>query len=409
MGPNVGLPHEVILNGPDGAYTYTLSRIDLPVPKFEGKAKAGVKRAREVLEGKRLNKGKQPARNTVDQREQSDSDDEPLVSKRPKHLKGELNIRQPGKDAVRKLVPTRTPAHPGPIKTPLMPARPLARPGVSRKPVPDRPLPSARPPSARPPLPGPTSSAGPSLSARSPSLSVPPSDYNARSESTDRTLSPPKEEVVRVKGTVYHRPQDFCNNQKIACLDIYHEAAVAGRLRRPTQSQERDFLFRIFQNGWCSGLPPPAAPKLPRREVTRTRREIGIIREDVLPTQRVGSIGKSQADVRRKGASVFARIRLRDDGQAAWGYSDANNRPVQCRYVSWGTEEQGAKAYEEAIVAWDKAEEERVRGYNMELAVYMARLWAAHWTRYGYPTKAAVRHVAERFESIVSMAEMVRG
>ncbi|KAM0327012.1 hypothetical protein ACHAQA_006135 [Verticillium albo-atrum] len=215
--------------------------------------------------------------------------------------------------------------------------------------------------------------------------------------------SAPKKEVIRVKGALYRSPHNFCNNQKIACLDIYHEAALASRLKRPTALEERDFLHRIFQNGWYSELPPPAAPKLGRREVARTRREIGIIKEDVLPTQK----GKEQCDVRRKGGSVYARIRLDDDDNPVWAYSDANNRPVRSRYVSWGTEEQGQQAFHEAIEAWDRAERERVTSYNMALAVYMARLWVAHWSKYGYPTAVSVRQETAKFEHFVSMGKRV--
>ncbi|KAH6690037.1 hypothetical protein EV126DRAFT_430910 [Verticillium dahliae] len=309
------------------------------------------------------------------------------------------------------MVPTRTEAHPGPTKTQLLPAKPLARPSQPRRHDSERPPPSARPPSTRPP-PGRPGSAGPSAgpsaaAARSPSLSQPPYDrYSISSDAStpSRDLPPPKDEILRVKGQIYRRPQDFCNNQKIACLDMFHEASRACRRATPSQAQERAFLHGIFENGWCSELGPPAAPKLARRQVARTRREIGIIKEDVLPTQK----GKAQSDVRRKGASVFARIRVSDDGRLAWGYSDANNRPVRCRYVAWGTEEEGARAYEEAIAAWDRAEVERVTGFNMELAVYLARLWTAHWTRCGYPTRVPVRHGGEGFAALVSMAELVR-
>ncbi|EEY17171.1 predicted protein [Verticillium alfalfae VaMs.102] len=242
------------------------------------------------------------------------------------------------------MVPTRTEAHPGPTKTQLLPARtqllpakPLARPTQPRRHGSERPLPSARPPSTRPPPGRPGSSAGSSAgpsaaAARSPSLSQPSCDhYSISSEAStpSRDLPPPKDEILRVKGQIYRKPQDFCNNQKIACLDIFHEASLACRRATPNQAQERAFLHGLFENGWRSELGPPAAPKLARRQVTRTRREIGIIKEDVLPTQK----GKAQSDVRRKGASVFARIRVSDDGRLAWGYSDANNR--RCGASTW--------------------------------------------------------------------------
>ncbi|KAL9945696.1 hypothetical protein ACHAQF_008288 [Verticillium nonalfalfae] len=460
------LPKEVILNGPDGAYTYTLSRIDFPVPKLEGKGKAkvGLKRGREPaghgVQGAAGHKGKQRQREAS----ASSEDERHGVSKRPRQqrrqqqqqptenvkarqpAKGSLDVRQPAKGnlvrqpakgnlhmqppakgPVRKMVPTRTETHPGPTKTQLpvaktqlLPAKPLARPTQPRRHDSERPLPSARPPPTRPPPGRPGSSAGPSASpsagpsagpsaaaARSPSLSQAPCDhYSISSDAStpSRDLPPPKDEILRVKGQIYRKPQDFCNNQKIACLDIFHEASLACRRATPNQAQERAFLHGLFENGWRSELEPPAAPKLARRQVTRTRREIGIIKEDVLPTQK----GKAQSDVRRKGASVFARIRVSDDGRLAWGYSDANNRPVRCQYVAWGTEEEGARAYEEAIAAWDRAEVERVTGFNMELAVYLARLWTAHWTRCGYPTRVPVRHGGAGFAALVSMAELVR-